>query len=69
MKGFLAAVGFLCSMQLVGAALISIGLYGVPAFQIEPSTARAVLGFWCVGAVIATGFIARSVLRRIDRRS
>lgn len=69
MRGFFCALGFLLAMQFVGAALISIGLYGIPALNVAPDMQRAILGFWCIGTVIATGLIMRFVLRRIERSS
>lgn len=69
MRGWLAASAFLIGIQVFAAALFLAGHALIKAGPFAQQTEQVLIGCLAIFTVIATGFAARAVLRRIERRT
>jgi membrane protein implicated in regulation of membrane protease activity len=68
MRGWLAASAFLVGTQAFAAALFFSGHSLIKTGGFLQQTEQVLVGCFAIVAVIATGFAARAVLRRIEKR-
>jgi Co/Zn/Cd efflux system component len=67
-RDWLLANAFLYGMTLIAAGVLFAGFALVRIFNFDPDTERSIMGWIAILALIATGFIARYALKRIERR-
>ena len=67
MKGWLAANLFLFGMVLLACGLAALAFLGVRALGLPDELERIMVAVAAVGALLSTGFLARSALRLIQR--
>lgn len=68
MRGWLAANLFFFGIVAMTAAILFVGAFTLRHFGVTPDTERQIVGWLAVFAVFATGWTARAVLKRIERR-
>lgn len=68
MRDWLLANAFFAALALGSAAMLGACFCVVRLFELSPDIERRVVGWLAIAALIATGLIARFVLKRIERR-